>query len=130
VNILDELESDYQKAECLQNLLVARATGDPSGSGDYQVLRKYLISKPAVKEKLPNFVITNRDLSQFWQFIKYKHSTYTDRKNFIWSEFCPLLESLETSNNEDKTFKPIAPIETKQNNEPFSPWNYPTSLNT
>lgn len=54
------------------------------------------MSNPTFKELLPNWIITNRNLDQFWQFIKYKFSTYAERRNFIYSELNPLLHYLET----------------------------------
>lgn len=48
-----------------------------------------------VKEILPSYVIKNRDLSQFWQFIKYKFPTYAERRQFIRSDFDNLLDYLE-----------------------------------
>ncbi len=48
------------------------------------------------KSLLPKWIRTNRDLSQFWQFIKYEFGTYADRRNFIWKELSPLLDFLES----------------------------------
>lgn len=51
---------------------------------------------PALSRQLPDFVRTNRDLNQFWGFIKYKFSTYAERRNFIWDAFAPLISQLES----------------------------------
>lgn len=46
---------------------------------------------------IPQFVRTCRNLAQFWQFIKYKHQTYAERRNYLWNEFRPILDALECS---------------------------------
>jgi hypothetical protein len=85
------------KVEALQNILIATATsGGGSDYGDYGAIRTELLRNPLTKEGLPKFVHTCRDLSQFWQFIKFKFATYAERREFLWSEFRPLLEALES----------------------------------
>jgi len=84
------------KVESLQNLLVSFATGGGSNQyGDYEELRRELLSSPITSPGLPRFVHTCRDVSQFWQFIKYKYRTYAERREYIWDEFRPLLELVE-----------------------------------
>jgi len=62
---------------------------------DYEELRRQLLNNPITGPGLPRFVHTCRDLSQFWQFIKYKYRTYAERREYIWDEFRPLLELVE-----------------------------------
>lgn len=90
-----ELGSDSEKAEYLQNLLVSRATGGNAEDGDYKLLRNHFLSKPGIADAVPQFVRTNRDLSQFWGFIKYEFQHYAERRDFIWKAFGPLLDRLE-----------------------------------
>jgi hypothetical protein len=85
-----------EKAEALQNVLLARATGEPVEDGDYALLRSELIAEPELKVRLPRFITTCRDLGQFWQFIKTKFATYRERREYIWDEFRPCLEYLES----------------------------------
>jgi hypothetical protein len=85
-----------EKVEALQNLLISQATGGGTVYYDYGELRQELISNPLTKDGLPRFVHTCRDLNQFWQFIKYKFAHYAERREYIWSEFRPLLETLES----------------------------------
>ena len=88
------------KVESLQNILVAQATaGGASDYGDYGELRTELLRNPLTKEGLPKFVHTCRDLSQFWQFIKFKFGTYAERRQYLWGEFRPLLQALEARPN-------------------------------
>ena len=83
------------QTEALQNLLIAQATGGSEDDAEFIRLRQMLLSNPALDTLVPRFVRTCRNLSQFWQFIKFKHSTYAERRDFIWGEFRPLLETLE-----------------------------------
>ena len=93
---MENLENDFERAQYLQNLLINLATGGQAENSEYQELRQYFLDNPATKSTLPSWVRLNRDLSQFWQFIKFKFSTYAERRTFIWNEFTPLLEFLET----------------------------------
>jgi hypothetical protein len=94
--MLDHLDSDFERAEYLQNLLVSRATGGGTGTDEeYQHLRQHFLSSSELKARLPEFVRTRRDLSQFWQFIKHKLGSYQERREFLWESFRPLLEHLE-----------------------------------
>jgi hypothetical protein len=75
--------------------LLSYATGGNGDHNRYQHLRKELLADSDISEKLPRFVLTCRDLGQFWPFIQSKFSTYRERRQYIWSEFAPLLEYLE-----------------------------------
>jgi hypothetical protein len=94
---MEDLENDFERAEYLQNMLIAQATSGSANDNHYQELRRYFLGRPDTKKLVPRFVRTNRDLAQFWQFIKFRFSTYAERRNYIWSEFAPLLGFLETS---------------------------------
>lgn len=96
---LEHLESEYDLAEYLQNMLVAQATNGLADNNHYQEIRSLFLENNTLKELLPRWVKTNRNLSQFWEFIKHKFSTYAERRQFIWVEFNPLLEYLENSQN-------------------------------
>jgi len=93
-----KFNSETEIAEYLQKILISRATGEFVIDNEYIGLRKHFIENPATAELLPNFVRTNRDLSQFWNFIKYKYGTYQERREFIWAQFTPLFEFLEGKN--------------------------------
>ncbi|EGR0121143.1 TPA: abortive infection family protein [Vibrio parahaemolyticus] len=92
---LDHLESLFDRVEYLQNLLVAEATGGTGDNSDYQTIRAELLGNPTVAHMIPRFVKTNRNLEQFWQFIKFEYGSYAERRQFLWQEFNPLLEFLE-----------------------------------
>jgi hypothetical protein len=88
----------YLKVELLQNMLVAQATDGRADDHEYQELRQEIISDSLTKELCPDFVKTNRNLSQFWAYIKHKFSTYAERRQFLWESFAPALAYLESSN--------------------------------
>ncbi|UXN00457.1 hypothetical protein N8D55_01450 [Xanthomonas hortorum pv. pelargonii] len=83
------------QTEALQNLLISQATGGSEDDAEFVRLRQMLLSNQALDPLIPRFIRTCRNLSQFWQFIKFKYSTYAERRDFIWGEFHPLLETLE-----------------------------------
>lgn len=82
--------------EVLQNALIAQATSGSADDQEYQRLRKIVTENPALKDIAPRFLRTCRNLSQFWQFIKYEFSTYSERRQYIWDAFRPLLERSES----------------------------------
>jgi hypothetical protein len=92
---MDELRTDLERAQYLQNLLIACATGKPADDGEYQTVRRALLDNREAAELLPGFVRTCRDLAQFWGFIKYEKGSYAERRDLIWSSFAPLLDHLE-----------------------------------
>ncbi len=83
------------QVEALQNLLISQATGTQENNAEFVRLRQSVLSDITFDELIPQFIKTCRNLDQFWQFIKYKFSTYSERRNYIWDEFRPLLEILE-----------------------------------
>lgn len=87
------------RVESLQNMLIAQATGGSANDSEYQALRAELTSNPLTKDAVPRFVHTCRNLSQFWQFIKYEFGTYAERRQYVWEAFRPLLEALESRPN-------------------------------
>jgi hypothetical protein len=91
-----------EKVESFQNLLVDIATSgnSPEEEENFKQLRTSLIGNNKIKDHLPDFVKTNRTVSQFWQFIKGKFSSYAERRTFIWNEFAKALDYIETKQNE------------------------------
>lgn len=87
--------TDLERAVCLQNMLIARATGGYADEVEYQRIRIVFLDNQNVSVLLPSFVRTCRDLSQFWAFIKPQFGTYAERREFIWKAFAPLLDFLE-----------------------------------
>ncbi len=93
---MNELSTDFERAEYLQNMIISVSTGGTGNDYDYAQIRQLFTSNPNYKELLPRWIIVNRDLNQFWQFIKHKLPTYAARRAYIYEELNPLLEYLET----------------------------------
>jgi Abortive infection C-terminus len=96
----NDLPTDVlERVTMLENVLVARATGDMSASNrDYERLRRDFIADPELKDLLPSFVRTCRTLDVFWPFIKQQAGTYADRRRIIGEAFTPLVDRLEGRN--------------------------------
>jgi len=94
-SILDELSTDIERAESLQSQLISVATGGSALPYEYQELRRFFVESPLYSNIIPSFVKTNRNIDQFWQFIKYKFGTYAERRQYIWDEFQELMDYLE-----------------------------------
>lgn len=94
---MEQFETDFDRAQYFQSLLINRATGCESENSEYQELRQYFLENPNTRSVMPAWVRENRDLYQFWQFIKSEFPTYAERRKFVWSELAPLLELLELS---------------------------------
>lgn len=92
---LDFLESKFDKANYLLNLMVAHATGNPAIPLEYEVLRQDLLSDPIAAPLMPSFVRTHRNLASFWNFIKGQFGTYAERRTYLSEAFTPLLDRLE-----------------------------------
>jgi hypothetical protein len=88
-------QQQLEDVESLKNILVARATGQAGDEAAYRQLRQQLTFDSTVKDRLPRFVRTCRNLDEFWPLIKEKHSTYAERRRFLAEQFDDLLTFLE-----------------------------------
>jgi hypothetical protein len=96
--ILDHLNNDFEYAIHLQNNIIARATGKDFDSRNYKIVREKFLIDTNIKDLLPDFIRTCRDIEQFWQFIKVKFSDkgcYDQRRSFILESFQNVLNYLE-----------------------------------
>lgn len=84
------------KVESLKLMLVSRATGGEGDDAQYKNLRREMIAMPRIAKLLPQPVHVCRDLSEFWGFIKPKFDKYVDRREYLRTEFDPLLKMLES----------------------------------
>lgn len=99
--------------ETLQNIMVARAVGQGDDSEGYRTLRGRLLDDPIVKEHLPRFVHSCRELGQFWGFIKPKFGHYWERREYIWGEFRPVLDLVENGPPADPVHAAATEVLTK-----------------
>ena len=63
-------------------VLIATATGSRTQDWEYKEIRQRLLASRVAKQ-LPEFVRRFRTLGQFWDFIKRKHATYQERRDFL-----------------------------------------------
>ncbi len=77
-------------------MLIARATGGGSNDIEYNELRRELTAHSRISKMLPRFVLSCRELSEFWGFIQPKFGTYVERREYLRKELDPLLTMLET----------------------------------
>jgi hypothetical protein len=80
----------------LQDGLIAWATGKSFEESVYKKLRREFMENAELKTKLPEFLQRNRDRPQFWHFISRQFGTYKERRAFIWDQFGPLIDHLES----------------------------------
>ena len=95
MQILEELKTEYERADAFVNLLIDHATGAHADNDEYLALREHFLDSP-YEQLLPTWVRSKRSLNQFWQYIKNKYSTYAERRTYLWDQFDALLRSLET----------------------------------
>lgn len=91
----ETMQSDFEQAQQLQNILIDLATGGSGRDVEYTELRRYFQQNANTSALLPPFVKANRETFQFWQFIKGAYGTYAERGSFIYEQFQPLLDYLE-----------------------------------
>lgn len=106
---LEFVDTDFEKVTYLVNLLMAHATGEQASDADYVKLRTQLLRSPQLKDLLPAWLKTHRDLGSFWPFIKDKYGTYADRRKFLREEFSDVLNVLEFGHTVETEKKSIAP---------------------
>ncbi|MDB5103160.1 MAG: abortive infection protein [Fibrobacteres bacterium] len=96
---MNEIEVLSLRVEQLQNMLCSVATGGSADDKEFKGLREHLVGRREIKEMLPRFIYTCRDLEQFWAFIKHKYPSYKERKQFLWDEFGKVIVHLESLQN-------------------------------
>lgn len=61
---IEFIKTDFDKAEYLQRMLLARGTGGDANDDHYIQMRHELMSTPSYVELLPRWLKTNRNLEQ------------------------------------------------------------------
>jgi hypothetical protein len=89
-------ESLLEQMETLQNILVSRATGGFGDESGYRELRQVVLDDPRLRELAPRFLVTCRNLHQFWEHVKHQAETYAERRTYIWDAFQPLMDCIES----------------------------------
>ena len=82
----------------MEGILIAAATGGSPDNHVYEHLRREFMADPVIRELLPPFVRTYRNLNAFWPYIKHEADTYAGRRQIIGGAFTPLMDHLEGRN--------------------------------
>jgi hypothetical protein len=95
----------------LKNEMVQRARGSDPWPSEYETYRHTLLNAPGLSKLIPQCVMVNRSLREFWVFIKPRFGKYSEREQYLQNEFDPLLSVLEkheASPSEEDTSAAIA----------------------
>lgn len=96
---LDEIPSStLEQVAMMEGILIASATGGSPDNHIYEHLRREFMADPIIRDVLPQFVRTYRNLNAFWPFIKHEAGTYAERRQIISGAFTPLMDHLEGRN--------------------------------
>lgn len=90
--------STIEQATMMEGILIACATGGSPDNHIYEHLRREFMAEIAIRDLLPQFVRTYRNLDAFWPFIKHEAATYAERRQIISGAFTPLMDHLEGRN--------------------------------
>jgi hypothetical protein len=96
--------NEFELAQYFQDNLIIRATGGDFNNELFVFVRNELLKNKALEPYLPKWLNTTRTIEQFWPLIKAKFQHYSERKEYLWNEFAPLLNYLEN--------KIVSPINT------------------
>lgn len=91
--------SAVEQVAMMEGILIAAATGGSPDNHIYEHLRREFMADPGIRDLLPTFVRTYRNLSAFWPYIKHEAGTYAERREIIGKAFTPLMDHLEGRHN-------------------------------
>jgi hypothetical protein len=96
----DELpESKIERVALIEKILIASATGGSQDNPTYELIRRDLINDLSIRDLLPSFLRTYRNLDAFWPFIKNEAASYAERRQIISGAFTELMDNLEGFGN-------------------------------
>jgi len=85
----------YKNISELQDLLIRYATGEGQDEAKYKELRRATLVHGKSLKLIPEFVTNCRTLDQFWHLMKTRFEHYSERREFIYEAFLPILNELE-----------------------------------
>lgn len=86
----------------IENCLIDASTSPERNEAEYKKLRDVLLRAYHSKQDanfnkvFPDILTKYQTLNSFWQFIKHELATYGERKNYIYDEFSPLKQYVES----------------------------------
>ena len=87
--------SGLEQVKMMEGILIASATGGSPDNHIYERLRRDFMADSTMRDLLPSFVRTYRNLDAFWPYIKHAAGTYAERRQIISGAFTPLIDHLE-----------------------------------
>lgn len=94
-------ETLFERVLRYQDELIGFFTNSYQFTGDeYPAMRKDLLNNPAYAGLAPKFLRRCRDTGALWSFAKSVDGSWEPRRQFIRSEFEPLLDHLESGNTQ------------------------------
>lgn len=87
--------------EALQEGVTTHATGGRWDDTEYRRVRRVILEHPILSQIVPEFIKKNRNLGEFWSYIKGKFKTYQERRQFISDSLYPLFDKLEQHTSVD-----------------------------
>ena len=98
IDLADIPDSLIERVTMMEGILTASATGGSQDNHVYEHLRREFMADPVIRDLLPKFVRTYRNLDAFWPYIKNEAGTYAERRQIISGAFTPLMDHLEGRN--------------------------------
>lgn len=97
---IDDIPSSLvEQVSMMEGILIAHATGGSPDNHIYEYLRREFMGSSEIRDLLPSFVRTYRNLNSFWPYIKNEAGTYAERRQIISTAFTPLMDHLEGKNS-------------------------------
>lgn len=87
-----------EKLRMLEGILVESAIGGSEDTVVYEIIRQEFMSNAALRDRLPAFIRTYRNLGSFWPFIKSEAGTFAERQLIIAEAIAPIFDRLEGFN--------------------------------
>lgn len=90
----------YETVERLQEILQACALYEDADDPEYVALRRQLVADSSLRNRLPMFVQSCRNLDQFRLHLDNASGTFSEHRcAYVWDQFRPILDELEWPTN-------------------------------
>ena len=76
-------DAPFERARMLQDMLVARATGEAMDENLYVQLRKEFMDDPSTRSLLPDYVRSNRSGGALWGYVKKVSDKWQPRREHV-----------------------------------------------
>lgn len=93
-------ETDFEKTQKFLNDLIRYARGGQLREGVYEAQRAYLVANTEIRKRLPEFIVSSRNPTAFWAYIKSKFAHYNEREAHLNEAFHEVLAYLEFGEDE------------------------------